>query len=73
MKYKSHYLTIGIIVVMLFGFVVYYNHTTSILEPIHICDYKACCNSNINERYNTCDYMGCNELVPNWTPPICEK
>jgi energy-coupling factor transporter transmembrane protein EcfT len=37
-------------------------------EGVHYCDWKACCDDHYD---TTCDYMGCSNIIPNWTPPNC--
>lgn len=40
-------------------------------EVISICDYNSCCSDDISIRYSECDHIGCENIIPNWTPPNC--
>ena len=40
-------------------------------EPVHMCDYKACCDSDTMRNDFDCDSMGCPNVIPNWTHPNC--
>jgi hypothetical protein len=37
----------------------------------HVCDYTACCTGDQDHKYFVCDYEGCSDSIPNWTPPNC--
>ena len=62
-----------IIFVVTVGITVLKYNSEHPLKRLGICDWNACCTDDINVKYNLCDYQGCMDSVPNWSPPDCSK
>ena len=74
-------ITVVCVVVISFGALLYFANTPGNyiydsqphFEYAVPCSYDACCNEDQNLKYFNCDYMGCLDIIPNWTPPNCSR
>ena len=62
-----------LLVLAIFELMVYNYTTTSFNASVYICDKQACCNPDISQRNFDCDSVGCQNVIPNWTPPVCDN